>query len=105
MKIFIIKTGKVSGLVCNLFISVWDHAKHSRYNFLWWDVTSFQPYCGETQFETSLLVHQSGKLALSSLSNVFHSLNTNARNIFIKMVEHQLKHHKDPAYQGKFSFS
>ncbi|PSN40223.1 hypothetical protein C0J52_12056 [Blattella germanica] len=79
---------------------IWDHAKLSRYNFLWWDVTSFQPYNGETQFETSLLVQQSGKLALSSLSNVFHSLTTNARNIFIMMVKHQLDHQKDPTYQG-----
>lgn len=79
---------------------IWDHAKLSRFHFLWWDVTSFQPYNGETQFETSILVQQSGKLALSSLSNVFHSLTRNARSIFIMMVRHQLEHHKDPVYQG-----
>ncbi|KAJ4428968.1 hypothetical protein ANN_25964 [Periplaneta americana] len=79
---------------------IWDEAKLSRYNFVWWDVTSMQPYAGETQFENSLLVQQSGGLALSSLSNVFHSLTSNARSIFIIMVRHQLNHHKDPTYLG-----
>lgn len=86
-------------LICGC-ISVWDQAKLSRYNFVWWDVTSLQPYTGETQFENSLLVQRSGGLALSSLSNVFHSLTTNARNIFIIMVRHQLKNQKDPTYLG-----
>jgi hypothetical protein len=81
-------------------ISVWDQARLSRYNFVWWDVTSLQPYTGETQFENSLLVQRSGGLALSSLSNVFHSLTTNARSIFIIMVRHQLRNQKDPTYLG-----
>lgn len=84
-------------LVC---VAVWDQAKLSRYNFVWWDVTSLQPYSGETQFESSLLVQRSGGLALSSLSNVFNSLTTNARKIFIIMVRHQLRNHKDPTFLG-----
>ena len=83
-----------------IYISVWDQAKLSRYNFVWWDVTSLQPYNAETQFESSLLVKKSGGLALSSLSNVFHSLTTNARSIFIIMIRHQLRNHKDPTYLG-----
>jgi len=83
-----------------IYVSVWDQAKLSRYNFVWWDVTSLQPYNGETQFESSLLVQKSGGLALSSLSNVFHSLTTNARSIFIIMVRHHLRNHKDPTYLG-----
>jgi origin recognition complex subunit 2 len=79
---------------------IWDQAKLSRYNFVWWDVTSLQPYNGETQFESSLLVQKSGGLALSSLSSVFHSLTTNARSIFIIMVHHHLRNHKDPTYLG-----
>ncbi|KDR20703.1 Origin recognition complex subunit 2 [Zootermopsis nevadensis] len=79
---------------------IWDQAKLSRYNFVWWDVTSLQPYSGETQFESSLLVQRSGGLALSSLSNVFNSLTTNARKIFIIMVRHQLRNHKDPTFLG-----
>jgi origin recognition complex subunit 2 len=81
-------------------VSVWDQARLSRYNFVWWDVTSLQPYTGETQFENSLLVHKSGGLQLSSLSNVFHSLTTNARSVFIIMVRHQLRNQKDPTYLG-----
>jgi len=83
-----------------IYVSVWDQAKLSRYNFVWWDVTSLQPYNGETQFESSLLVQKSGGLALSSLSNVFHSLTTNARSIFIIMVRYHLRNHKDPTYLG-----
>jgi len=83
-------------------VLVWDQARLGRYNFLWWDITSLQPYTAETQFETSLLVQKSGGLALSSLSNVFHSLTTNARNIFIIMVRYQLKNHNDPTYLGEY---
>jgi hypothetical protein len=86
-------------MVC---VSVWDQARLSRYNFMWWDVTSLQPYTAETQFESSLLVQRSGGLALSSLSNVFHSLTTNARSIFIIMVRHQLRNFKDPTYLGEY---
>lgn len=80
---------------------VWDHAKLSDYNFSWWDTTSFLSYTHETSYESSLLVHKSGIMALSSLKNVYHSLTTNAKGIYMILVKDQLKNNKTPHYQGK----
>ncbi|CAG9825328.1 unnamed protein product [Phaedon cochleariae] len=79
---------------------IWDHSKLSKFNFIWWDVTSFSPYCEETSFEKSLMVQQSGALALSSLKNVFQSLTTNSKQIFSKIVKYQLENSKSQYYQG-----
>lgn len=82
------------------FLSVWDHRKLSKFNFLWWDVTSYLPYVDETAFENSLLVQKTGTLALSSLKNVFLSLTSNSKGIYLKIVEYQLEHGKNQYYQG-----
>lgn len=82
------------------FVLVWDHRKLSKLNFLWWDVTSYLPYLDETAFENSLLVQKSGNLALSSLKNVFLSLTSNSKGIYLKIVEYQLEHGKNQYYQG-----
>lgn len=79
---------------------IWDHNKLSRFNFVWWDVTSFASYIEETSFERSLLVQKSGHLALSSLRNVFLSLTTNSKNIYLIIVKHQLENGKNQYYQG-----
>ncbi|XP_014469777.1 PREDICTED: origin recognition complex subunit 2 [Dinoponera quadriceps] len=71
---------------------LWDHIKRAKFNFYWWDATTFLPYQAETSYESSLLVQQSGALALSSLQNVFLSLTSNARTIYILLVKHQLSH-------------
>ncbi|XP_032663128.1 origin recognition complex subunit 2 [Odontomachus brunneus] len=71
---------------------LWDHIKRAKFNFYWWDATTFLPYQAETSYESSLLVQQSGTLALSSLQNVFLSLTSNARAIYILLVKYQLNH-------------
>ena len=48
-----------------------DVSKVSSYNPVWWDATTLLPYTEETSYENSLLVQQSGALALSSLIHVF----------------------------------
>lgn len=58
---------------------VWDQAKLSLYNWLWYETTTFSPYVEETSYENSFLVQQSGSLALSSLTHVLRSLTLNAR--------------------------
>ncbi|NXV86083.1 ORC2 protein, partial [Calonectris borealis] len=58
---------------------MWDQAKLSLYNWLWYETTTFSPYVEETSYENSLLVQQSGSLALSSLTHVLRSLTLNAR--------------------------
>ncbi|XP_046617485.1 origin recognition complex subunit 2 isoform X1 [Neodiprion virginianus] len=79
---------------------IWDNVKHSRYNFCWWDVTTMLPYDAETSFESSIMVQKSGALALSSLLNVFLSLTSNARAIYVLLIKHQLEHATSDTYPG-----
>lgn len=79
---------------------VWDQCKQSQFNWLWWECVSFQRYVEETSYENSLLVQQTGALALSSLTHVLRSLTSNARGIFRLLVEFQLDNKDNPAYTG-----
>ncbi|NXQ62064.1 ORC2 protein, partial [Anthoscopus minutus] len=79
---------------------MWDQAKLSLYNWLWYETTTFKPYVEETSYENSLLVQQSGSLALSSLTHVLHSLTLNARGIFRLLAQHQLEKKDSPSYPG-----
>lgn len=81
--------------------SVWNHYNLSKFNFTWWDVTSFLPYSDETSFESSMMVQRTSNLALSSLRNVFLSLTTNSKGIYMIIVKHQLKNGNNQYYQGK----
>lgn len=58
---------------------MWDQFKQSQFNWLWWECVTFQHYAEETSYENSLLVQQTGTLALSSLTHVLRSLTPNAR--------------------------
>lgn len=58
------------------------------------------PYSDETAYENSLLVQNSGELALSSMRSVFLSLTANSRGIYMIIVKHQLKNKGNPNYQG-----
>ncbi|NWS70997.1 ORC2 protein, partial [Crotophaga sulcirostris] len=79
---------------------MWDHAKLSLYNWLWYETTTFKPYVEETSYENSLLVQQSGSLALSSLTHVLRSLTLNARGIFKMLARYQLENKDNPSYPG-----
>ncbi|KAL7729173.1 hypothetical protein ACLKA6_009638 [Drosophila palustris] len=79
---------------------LWDQNKLSNFNFSWWDCTTMLPYTDETAFENSLLVQNSGELALSSLRSVFSSLTTNSRGIYMLIVKFQLKNKGNANYQG-----
>ncbi|XP_013391973.1 origin recognition complex subunit 2 [Lingula anatina] len=79
---------------------MWDQTKVSRFNWLWYDTTTYLPYVEETSYENSLLVQQSGALALSSLTNVMQSLTPNAKKIFMIVVQYQLDSQDNPAYIG-----
>uniref|UniRef100_A0AAY4AUV6 Origin recognition complex subunit 2 n=1 Tax=Denticeps clupeoides TaxID=299321 RepID=A0AAY4AUV6_9TELE len=79
---------------------VWDQSKMSMFNWLWYETTSYLPYTEETSYENSLLVQQTGALALSSLTHVLRSLTPNARGIFRLLAEFQLEHKDDPSYTG-----
>ncbi|XP_062434194.1 origin recognition complex subunit 2 [Rhea pennata] len=79
---------------------MWDQAKQSLYNWLWYETTTFSPYVEETSYENSLLVQQSGSLALSSLTHVLRSLTPNARGIFRLLAQYQLENKDNPCYPG-----
>ncbi|KAG7227351.1 hypothetical protein INR49_000356 [Caranx melampygus] len=79
---------------------VWDQFKQSQFNWLWWECVTFQHYTEETSYENSLLVQQTGALALSSLTHVLRSLTPNARGIFKLLVKFQLENKDDPSYTG-----
>ena len=79
-----------------------DQTKLSRFNWTWHDVTTFEAYREETSYENSLLIQQSGSLALSSLHHVMKSLTPNARGIFELLARYQLENKKgaEKSYQG-----
>ncbi|XP_006862052.1 PREDICTED: origin recognition complex subunit 2 [Chrysochloris asiatica] len=79
---------------------MWDHAKQSLYNWLWYETTTYSPYTEETSYENSLLVKQSGSLPLSSLVHVLRSLTPNARGIFRLLIKYQLDNQDNPSYIG-----
>ncbi|XP_056452591.1 origin recognition complex subunit 2 isoform X1 [Gadus chalcogrammus] len=79
---------------------VWDQCKQSQFNWLWWECVTYQRYVEETSYENSLLVQQTGALALSSLTHVLRSLTSNARGIFKLLVEFQLENRDNPSYIG-----
>ncbi|XP_051529303.1 origin recognition complex subunit 2 isoform X1 [Myxocyprinus asiaticus] len=79
---------------------IWDQAKTSMFSWLWYETTTYLPYTEETSYENSLLVQQTGALALSSLTHVMRSLTPNARGIFRLLAEFQLENKDNPAYTG-----
>lgn len=80
---------------------IWDQRRLSDYNFSWWDCTTMLPYSEETASENSLMVQNTGDLALSSMRNVFQSLTQNAKGIYILIAKYQLKNKSNQNYQGK----
>ncbi|XP_047135877.1 origin recognition complex subunit 2 isoform X2 [Hydra vulgaris] len=79
---------------------IWDQSCLSLFNWVWYDATTFDSYDQETSYENSLLVQQSGTLALSSLAHVLRSLTPNARGIFKLLVNYQLDNKDSSSYQG-----
>jgi len=83
---------------------IWDQNCSSLFSWLWYDTTTFEPYGEETSYENSLLVQQSGTLALSSLKHVMRSLTPNAKGIFRLLVDYQMDNENNSSYTG-MSFS
>ncbi|XP_066921498.1 origin recognition complex subunit 2-like [Clytia hemisphaerica] len=79
---------------------IWDQNISSQFNWLWHDCTTYDAYNEETSYENSLMVQQSGSLALSSLIHVLRSLTPNAKGIFRLLVDIQLDNEDNSSYQG-----
>ena len=82
-------------------VTVWDQTKLRRFNFVWYDVSTFVAYAAETSYESSLLIQQTGALALSSLNSVFKSLIPNAKKVFILVAKNQLDNAKNQSFSGR----
>lgn len=81
---------------------MWDQTCMDNYNFVWYDCTTMLPYTNETAFENSVFLQNSGELGLAAMSNVFQSLTTNARGIYMILANAQLRNQKDANYSGEF---
>ncbi|CAE1162150.1 ORC2 [Acanthosepion pharaonis] len=82
---------------------IWDQTRWMKFNWLWCHVTTYMPYQEETSFENSLMVQQSGNLALSSLTHIMRSLTSNAKGIFLLLARYQLDN-QDNTYNAGISF-
>lgn len=82
---------------------MWDQTCMDNFNFVWYDCTTMLPYKHETAFENSVFLQGSGELDLAAMNNVFRSLTTNARGIYMILVKNQLDNQKDSNYQGNFT--
>ncbi|XP_052805589.1 origin recognition complex subunit 2-like [Mya arenaria] len=79
---------------------IWDQTKCCRFRWLWYDATTFAPYTEETSYENSLLVQQTGGLAMSSLTHVMKSLTPNAKGIFLLLAKYQMENKDNANYIG-----
>lgn len=79
---------------------LWDHTRLGNFNFMWFDVTTMEPYTAETKFETSVISKNSGNLVLSSMRSVFASLTSNSKAIYELVIKHQLEGKGNANYQG-----
>ena len=90
---------------------LWDSAKMSKLNFIWFDATNFLPYSEETMNENSLFARRGAcgnmqQMALNSLARVFESLTPNAKEIYITIAKYQmnavkqLESEESTMYQG-----
>lgn len=87
------------------YFLVWDQNRASAFNWVWYDVTTFEPYTEETSYENSLMVQQTGTLALSSLKHVLISLTSNAKGIFRVLADYHIDNEDNSSYQGSpFNF-
>lgn len=80
---------------------MWDQTCLSNYNFLWYDCTTMLPYTNETAFENSVFLQSSGELNLAAMNNVFQSLTSNARGVYMLLIELHMKNKNDANYQGE----
>ncbi|KAI9105004.1 origin recognition complex subunit 2-domain-containing protein [Phlyctochytrium arcticum] len=76
---------------------LWNSVHTTLYNWVWHDLTTFEPYTHETTSYGSLLMQHSGAgggrgvaLDVRGVVYVLRSLNSNARRVFQILCEHQI---------------
>ncbi|KAG8178811.1 hypothetical protein JTE90_015364 [Oedothorax gibbosus] len=78
---------------------IWDQIMLSHFKWVWFDVTTFEPYILETSYENSIFKDQSSHLLLSSLLHVYRSLTPNGQGVFMILANHQ-KEEKSQTFSG-----
>ncbi|GBM77351.1 Origin recognition complex subunit 2 [Araneus ventricosus] len=78
---------------------MWDQIMLSHFKWVWFDVTTFEPYVLETSYENSIFKDKSSHLLLSSLLNVYNGLNSNGQGVFKILAQHQFEQ-KDQSFLG-----
>jgi len=84
---------------------IWDQNKLSKLNLVWFDCTTFLPYTEESGGNNSLMVKQSGALALASLASVWASLTPNAKKIYTLIIRYQMDNNETDTLEGYSGFS
>lgn len=71
---------------------LWDLNRFKNFNFLWHDLTTYEPYSVELSFKDVLLMGQSKKfLGSKGARYVLTSLSANARNLYKVLLQAQMK--------------
>jgi len=83
---------------------IWDQQCLSKLNLIWFDCTTFLPYMEEAGGSDSLMVRQTGQLALASLGSVWASLTPNAKKIYIIIIKYQIENIDESDHYPGFSF-
>ena len=79
---------------------LWNQWQTSRFNWIWYNATTYAPYCSEVSYENYMIGSQTGALALSSLLHVLKSLTPSSCSIFELLAHHQIDHVDDSSYLG-----
>ena len=99
---------KLHGLYClihgrnALFPTVWGNNKMSDFNFVWLDVTTFNPYTTEISYQKSVDIENFGPdSSLELLNQVFNWQNQRNKEVFQLIVKDFLNNKHRKNFKGK----
>lgn len=78
---------------------MWDHEKLSRFNWVWVDCTTFEPYVNELSYDNTV-ASRSGGVTVAGAMEVMRSLTKNGRQVFWILLLHQMEHGSEADYHG-----
>ncbi|CAG8458796.1 13593_t:CDS:2 [Ambispora leptoticha] len=69
---------------------LFDQMTTSRFNWLWFELATFQPHKIEHSFQNSSLMSSESELSPQAVYHVLSSLSQRARGVFKTLIEHQI---------------
>ncbi|CAG8433837.1 9600_t:CDS:1 [Ambispora gerdemannii] len=69
---------------------LFDQVTTSRFNWLWFELATFQPHKIEHSFQNSSLMNSESELSPQAVYHVLSSLSQRARGVFKTLIEHQI---------------